>query len=150
MGLVVKRGIDSLLALSHPSRGNGARGELGRQCAVCRWWRGPTQWNVWRISLLTLSRRSTECSGRLFSNNSPLRVFSTKGRGEQRDRALSSSLIMWATILSTLLMEALVLQGRGYRWFCPVCWSNFKVLLLVVGVRLGGINRVSCLHSSRG
>ena len=40
--------------------------------------------------------------------------------------------------------------GRGYRWFCPVCGSNFKVLL--VGVFLGGVNRenrISCLYSSR-
>ena len=47
---------------------------------VCRWWRGPIQWKIWS-SLLTLTRRPTECSSRLSSNNSPSGAFSTKGWG---------------------------------------------------------------------
>ena len=50
--------------------------------------------------------------------------------GAARPTTLQCIIIVGDDFERTLLTESLITQGRGYRWFCPVCRSNFEVLLV--------------------
>ena len=128
---------------SHRCRGNGVREELRHSVQVVA---RPGSVECLEESVAYSIGRLTECSGGLPSNNSPLGAFSTKGWPERRDRELPQYNTVGDDFEHYRRNHLLVLQARARVQVVLLYVLEYFPDYARVGVVLGGITRVSCLH----